>query len=57
VQGEHGLDHGGALSRAAGDIDFLVDFDLDSSLFDLIRVTRELKNSSGTRSTSYQPAA
>jgi predicted nucleotidyltransferase len=25
------------------DIDFLVDFDLDSSLFDLIRVTRELE--------------
>jgi uncharacterized protein len=29
--------------RPDSDIDFLVDFDLDSSLFDLIRVTRELE--------------
>lgn len=29
--------------RADSDVDFLVDFDADSSLFDLLRLTRELE--------------
>ena len=36
-------------NRPDGDIDFLVDFDLDSSLFDLIQVTRELEELLGHR--------
>jgi predicted nucleotidyltransferase len=30
--------------RVGSDVDFLVDFDADSSLFDLLRLTRELED-------------
>ena len=42
--------------RPGSDIDLLVDFDHDRSLFDLMRMSRELEALLGRPSTSSQPA-
>jgi len=43
--------------RPDSDIDLLVDFDQDSSLFDLIRMSRDLRRYSAGPLTSSRPAA